>query len=130
MRNVANEGRVRNNLASTLRRLGRRQEARREIERAIACMHGLGHAAMPWIAWAILAKIENDDGRASEARQASRQAREAFLAWRRDGGENHTPGARLAAEIAGLLLAGDRGSAAAGLAQLASAARRSPRRPD
>ncbi|TMQ75910.1 tetratricopeptide repeat protein [Candidatus Accumulibacter phosphatis] len=119
LRDAANEGRARNNLASTLRRLGRRSEARHEIERALACKRGLGHTVEPWKTWDILADIENDDGRASEARQASRQAREAFLAYRRDGGENHTPGARLAAEIARLLLAGDSGSAATGLAQLA-----------
>ncbi|HND40357.1 MAG TPA: hypothetical protein PLH41_15280, partial [Accumulibacter sp.] len=120
LRDAAGEGRARNNLADTLRRLGRRSEARREIERALACKRGLGHAVEPWKAWAILAKIENDDGRASEARQASRQAREAFVAYRRDGGENHTPGGRLAAEITRLLLAGDSGSADAGLAQLAA----------
>ncbi|WP_300327499.1 tetratricopeptide repeat protein, partial [Accumulibacter sp.] len=119
LRDAANEGRARNNLASTLRRLGPRSEARREIERALACKRGLGHAVEPWTTWDILADIENDDGRASEARQASRQAREAFVAYRRDGGENHTPGARLAAEIARLLLDGDSGSADAGLAQLA-----------
>ncbi|WP_300327673.1 tetratricopeptide repeat protein, partial [Accumulibacter sp.] len=119
LRDAAGEGRSRGNLAETLRRLGRRSEARHEIERALACLRDLGHAAEPWKVWGILAAIENDDGRASEARQASRQAREAFLAYRRDGGENHSGGGRLAAEIARLLLAGDSVSAAAGLAQLA-----------
>jgi tetratricopeptide (TPR) repeat protein len=116
---VAGEGRVRSNLANTLGRLGRLQEARGEIERAIECKRGLGHAAQPWNSWAILADIENDDGRAREARQASVQARDAYLAHRRDGGESHTDGALLAAEITRLLLAGDAGSASERLAQLA-----------
>ncbi|MBL8397118.1 MAG: tetratricopeptide repeat protein [Candidatus Accumulibacter sp.] len=119
LHDAASEGRTRNNLAATLRRLGRRQEARREIERALECKHGLGHAAEPWTSWDILADIENDDGRASEARQASVQAREAYLAFRRDGGESHNPGPRLAAEIARLLLAGDTGRAGARLAEVA-----------
>ncbi|MBO3709191.1 MAG: tetratricopeptide repeat protein [Candidatus Accumulibacter sp.] len=122
LRDVANEGHARNNLANTLRCLGRIQEARREIERAIECKRGLDYAAEPWTSWAILAEIENADGRASEAHQAGRQAREAFLAYRRNGGENHIGGAPLAAEINRLLLAGDRGSAGAGLAQLAGVA--------
>jgi hypothetical protein len=117
-RDVAGEGRARSILADTLRRLGRRDEARREIERALACKRGLGHAALPWTTWGILADIEHDDGRASEARQASAQAREAFLACRRDGGENHRDSGRLAAEIARLLLAGDTSSAGALLEQL------------
>ncbi len=119
LRDVANEGRARNNLANTLRRLDRLKEARGEAERAIECDRGLGHAAEPWTSWDILAKIENDDGRAREARQASLQARDAYLAYRRDGGESYTDSARLAAEITRLLLADDTNSASAGLAQLA-----------
>ncbi|QKS30529.1 MAG: CHAT domain-containing protein [Candidatus Accumulibacter similis] len=115
---AAGEGGARSILADTLRRLGRRDEARREIERALVCKRGLGHAALPWTTWGILADIEHDDGRASEARQASAQAREAFLAYRRDGGENHSDSGRLAAEIARLLLAGDTSSAGALLEQL------------
>ena len=68
LRDLAGEGRVRSNLANTLRRLGRLQEAR----------------------------------------QASLQARDTYLAYRRDGGESHTGGALLVAEIARLLLAGER----------------------
>ncbi|MDZ7854977.1 CHAT domain-containing protein [Sphaerotilus sp.] len=84
----ANEGRTRNNLASTLSKLGRLDEARQEIERAIVCEQGLGHAAELWKTWAILSDIETDAGRLPEAQQARLQATEAYRAYRRDGGEN------------------------------------------
>ena len=57
---TANEGRVRNNLAETLRRLGRLDEARRECRRAIECKGPHSHAALPWTTWSILADIETD----------------------------------------------------------------------
>lgn len=115
----ANEGRVRNNLANALRRLGRRAEARREIERALECKQGLGHAAEPWKAWSILAAIERAEGRVAAAQDAHTQARAAYLAYRRDGGENLDPNARLAAEIGRQLAAGDPAGAAALLRELA-----------
>lgn len=91
----ANEGRTRNNLADTLRKLGRLGEARQEIERAIVCKQGLGHAAVPWTTWGILSDIETDAGRLPEAQQARRQAIEAYRAYRRDGGENQNPDGKL-----------------------------------
>ena len=119
LRDVAGEGATRNNLAETLRRLGRRKEAHYEIERAIECKRGLSHAVEPWTSWAILANIKNDDGRASEARQAHLQARDAYLAYRRDGGESDTHVGKWAAEIAHLLLDVETTTANALLAQLA-----------
>jgi hypothetical protein len=115
--NTADEGRARSNLAAALRRLGRLAEGRREVERAIECKGGLGHAVKPWITWDILAEIERADGRAAEARRATGQARDAYLAYRRDGGENQNPSARLAAEIGRLLAAGDSTGAGALLKQ-------------
>lgn len=116
---AANEGRVRNNLASTLCRLGRQIEARREIERALECHKGLGHSIEPWKTWAIIARVERDEGRVDAALYAHTQARAAYLAYRRDGGENSNPDARLAAEIGRQLAEGDAAGAAALLRELA-----------
>jgi tetratricopeptide (TPR) repeat protein len=116
----ASEGKTRHNLASTLRRLCRLPEARFEIERAIECISGLGHAAEPWKTWNILADIEADAQRPAEAGQAEARAIESFLAFRLEGGENHSPGGRFIAEIGSLLVAGHTNAANARLQQLAS----------
>ncbi|MCU0755712.1 MAG: tetratricopeptide repeat protein [Xanthomonadales bacterium] len=116
---VVGEGKAHSNLSNTLRCLGHYAEARREIERALECMKGLGHEVQPWKSWAILADIERDEGRVDAARHAHAQACTAYLAYRRDGGENHDPDARLAAEIGRQLAAGDAVGAAALLRELA-----------
>jgi len=102
---VAGEGLVRNNLAETLRKLRRLDEARREIQRAIECKAAFGHAARPWTSWAILAAIETDAGNLSAAAEAKRQAITAYLAYRRDGGENQFGAGRLCLAITQALLA-------------------------
>lgn len=107
----AKEGFTRNNLAETLRKLGRMDEARQEIERAIACKQGLSHAAVPWTTWGILSDIETDAGRLPEAQQARRQAIEAYRAYRRDGGENQDPDGRLCNTICQQVQAGQIGEA-------------------
>lgn len=103
----AGEGLARCNLAETMRRLGRLAEARGEIERALACFDGAGHAAEPWKAWAALSRIEGDDGRAPEAGRARAQARDAFLAYRRDGGNSFGLAAQVTAKVGHLLITGD-----------------------
>ena len=95
----ANEGRARSNLADTLRRLGRLDEARQAILRAIVCKAPSGHAAEPWKTFAIRSDIETDAGNAAAAAQARTQALDAFLAYRRDGGENHDGDGRLALAV-------------------------------
>jgi tetratricopeptide (TPR) repeat protein len=81
------EGFARNNIADTLRTLpGRADEARREILRAIECKRPFGHAALPWTSFAILHAIEQAAGNGAAAAAAWRQARDAYLAYRRDGG--------------------------------------------
>lgn len=117
----ANEGRTRNNLADTLRKLGRLDEARQEIERAIVCKQGLGHAAEPWKTWAILSNIETDAGRLPEAQQARRQAIEAYRAYRRDGGENQDPDGQLCNAICHQVQAGQTAEAQELLRQLEAA---------
>jgi len=117
---LAGEGRHRNNLAETLCRLGRLDEARREVRRATACKAGLGHAAEPWTTWGILANIETDAGNSAAAFDAHAKAVAAYLAYRRDGGENHWPNGRLALAVSEPLLAGDPATAEALLNELAA----------
>jgi len=116
----AKEGLVRNNLADTLRRLGRLDEARREVRRAIACGAEFGHAAEPWKTWDILAAIETAAADAPAAAAARAEAVGAYLAYRRAGGENHRPSGRLALALAEPLLAGDPAAAEALLDQKAA----------
>ena len=72
-----------------LRKLRRLDEARQEIRRAIECKAQFGHAAEPWTSWAILADIETDAGNPAAAAEAKGKAIACYLAYRRDGGENH-----------------------------------------
>jgi tetratricopeptide (TPR) repeat protein len=80
------EGVDHNNIADTLVKLRRYDEARAEILRAIECDRPFGHAAEPWKTWGILHRIEQALGDAAAARAAWRQARDAYLAYRREGG--------------------------------------------
>lgn len=96
---TANEGRVRGNLANTLHKLRRFDEARQEIHRAIECDTQFGHATEPWISWDILADIETASGTPAAAAEARQQAITAYLAYRRDGGENHYPDGRIALAV-------------------------------
>jgi len=116
----ANEGRVRSNLAETLRKLRRLDEARQEVLRAIACDEPLGHASAPWMTWAILADIEADAGNPLAAAEAKRNAVARYLAYRRDGGENHDPDGRIALAVTKALLAGDPATAASLLQEAAA----------
>src|SRR5581483_10406293 len=117
---LANEGRVRNNLADTLRRLGRLDEARQEIGRAIECLVQFGHASEPWTAWWILADIETDAGNLAGAAEARRKAIALYLAYRRDGGENQYRDGRIALAVTEALRAGDPVGAASFLQELAA----------
>jgi tetratricopeptide (TPR) repeat protein len=119
LRDAAGEGRSRNNLAMTLRRLGRLDAARQEIRRAIECDAQFGLAAEPWKSWDILAGIEADAGDRPAAAAARERATACYLAYRRAGGENHSPGGRLALAVTQALRAGDPAAAAALLRQQA-----------
>jgi len=83
---LAKEGVVRNNSAKALVTLGRLDEARREIERAIECKQPFGHAATIWTSFAILQDIESAQGNRAAAAAAWQQARDAYLEYRREGG--------------------------------------------
>jgi tetratricopeptide (TPR) repeat protein len=116
----ASEGTARNNLGETLRRLRRFDEARQEIHRAIECNAQYGHASEPWRAWGILAQIQRDAGEPTAAAEATRKAKELYLAYRRDGGENHNPGGRICFAVTQDLLTGDPAVASSTLQQSAT----------
>jgi tetratricopeptide (TPR) repeat protein len=94
---MANEGRVRGNLTITLIMFKRYDEARQEIQRAIECFKPYGHHVEPWRAWDKLHDIELADGNQEAAARAREKAIQLYLACRRDGGEDQSPGARLCA---------------------------------
>src|SRR5262249_21911777 len=99
--------------------LHRLDEARSEIQRAIKCMEGFGHTSEPWKTWAILAQIEEDAGNFNAAAEAKHRALACYVAYRRDGGENHNAAGRLSLAVTESLVAGDAASAASLLQQLA-----------
>lgn len=84
--NMRHEGVTRNNIAGTLRKLKRYDEARAEIMRAIECANQIGLASKPWKSFDILHEIEEATGDPTAARAALAQARDAYLAYRRQGG--------------------------------------------
>jgi len=96
------EGSTRNNLAYTLINLKCLDEARSELYRAIDCKKPFGHAAKPWTTWDILYDLEQADGNPPAAHAARQKAIQAYLTYRRDGGENHSGAGRL---CLGVLLA-------------------------
>jgi tetratricopeptide (TPR) repeat protein len=116
-RDTANDGRTRNNLGATLRKLRRLDEARQEIRRAIECKAQFGHALLPWTSWAILANIETDAGNLAAAAEAKGKAIACYLAYRRDGGANHFRDGRISLSVTQALLAGDPAKAASLLQQ-------------
>ena len=119
-RDVAREGSTRSNLADTLRRLRRLDEARQEIRRAIECKAEFGQASEPWNSWAILADIETDTGNAAAAAEAKRKAIACYLAYRRDGGENHDAPGRISLAVTQALQSDDPVQAATLLQQVAA----------
>jgi tetratricopeptide (TPR) repeat protein len=102
----AKEGIRRSNIAIRLIKLERFENAREEIYRAIECKKPYGHAAQPWKAWSILSDLETAVGDPAAAAKARQQAMDLFLAYRRDGGENHEPGARICAMVEQAINAG------------------------
>ena len=98
------EGRSRNNISIALQQLKRYDEARAEIMRAIECDKPFGHAATPWTAFDILCDIETATGNPAAARAAWVQARDAYLAYRQQGGYASAGGnANLVEHVVGLI---------------------------
>ena len=94
------EGAVRSNMASGLIRLTRFEEARQQLLRAVECKKPFGHAALPWTTFDILSDLERAVGNQPEALKARGQAMQAYLGYRRDGGESQNPRAQLCALVA------------------------------
>lgn len=103
---LATEGVSRSNLALTLIALGRYDEARQELERAIVCKEPYGHASQPWTTFSVLYRLERAIGDESAAQAAQQRAFAAYLAYRRAGGENHATGGRLALAVGQAMAAG------------------------
>ena len=116
LKNLIGEGRARNNLADTLVKLQRYDDARRELELAIACYKPYGHAAQPWTAWAILHNLEQADDNPHAAADARQQAMQSYMAYRRDGGEGQTASARLCTSVAQAIQQGETTEMEQGLA--------------
>jgi tetratricopeptide (TPR) repeat protein len=114
------EGRQWSNMGNALCKLHRFEKARQAILRSIDCFAPFGHTGLPWKSWAILADIETASGNGAAAVDARQQAIEAFLAYRRDGGENERGTSQLALAVLQGLTSGDPGEAASMLQQLAA----------
>jgi tetratricopeptide (TPR) repeat protein len=104
--NLRDEGIDRSNIANILIRIKRYDEARAEIMRAIECDKPFGHAAEPWKTFAVLREIEIADGNPAAARAAWVQARDAYLAYRRQGGYAQSSGGQLVDQSLGLIQQG------------------------
>ena len=97
------EGVARYNIARTLCKLKRHDEARPEIRRAIECTSQFGHAVEPWKSFSILYLIEVATENQAAARAALHQARDAYLVYRQQGGYAHYNGGKLVDHVLGLI---------------------------
>jgi tetratricopeptide (TPR) repeat protein len=97
------EGADRSNIAITLIKLKRYAEARVTIIRAIECKSQVGLASQPWKSFNILRQIEGAEGNHAAARAAWVQARDAYLAYRRQGGYAQFGGGKLVEHVLGLI---------------------------
>jgi tetratricopeptide (TPR) repeat protein len=113
------EGFASNNLANNLCGLYSFDAARKAAKRAIECNLAFDHVAEPWTTWDILCSVEQKAGNPVAAEEAQIQARAAFLAYRRDGGENQSLPGQLALSVRQSLSTGEHKSAALILQQLA-----------
>lgn len=113
------EGGVRNNIANTLQKLKRYDEARAEIMRAIECANQIGLASSPWTSYENLRRIEEATGNPAAARAAWAQARDAYLAYRRQGGYAPNQGGQLVDQIFPVLKQGASGEILQELEKLA-----------
>src|SRR5262249_15801846 len=77
--NLVGEGHAQSNAAASLTALRRYDEARRELQRAIARKAPFGHAAQPWKTFSILSRLERAVGNSSAATAAHQQALDTYL---------------------------------------------------
>ncbi|MCK6557905.1 tetratricopeptide repeat protein [candidate division KSB1 bacterium] len=117
----ANEGRARYNIANTLIKLRRYDEARSELLRAIECDKPYGHAAEPWKTFMVLHNLEQATGNPQAAASARQQAIAKYLAYRRAGGGEHERSAQICGAVAQAIGAGQAVAIQQALAQIAGA---------
>ena len=122
LNDLKNEGATCKNLADTLMKLARYNDAHQELQRAIDCNKPFGHAAEPWKTWALLHDLKQATGNAPAAADAWQQAVQCYLAYRRDGGESQESGAQLCTFIAHAIRQGDTTEVTQSLAHAAAAA--------
>ncbi len=118
--NHAREGITLSALADALHQLQRLEEAREAINKSLQCQEPFGLATEPWKTWNILAGIETDAGYPAAAVEAQIKARELYLDYRRNGGENHISDGRLAQEVYQCLVSGQQAKAASLLRRLSA----------
>lgn len=118
LQDLRSEGISRGNLGVSLFRLRRYDEARNELHSAIECRTPFGHAAEPWKVWITLHGVEQAAGNIQAAAEARAQAIKSYLAYRRDGGQNVTRGAKLCAQVADAYRRGDTAGVEQTLAQI------------
>jgi tetratricopeptide (TPR) repeat protein len=115
---LRHEGAARSNAANQLVQLQRYDEARRELTRAIECRAPFGHAAELWKTFQILCNLERAVGNEAAAASARDRAFQAYLAYRRDRGENLTSYGKLFAMVAQAIADGQTEGASSQLAAM------------
>jgi len=111
---------ARNNLANILIQLRRHDEARQELYRASECNLPDSFTARNWAIRRGLHDVGQEVADADLAGRARRQAIDKYLAYRRAGGKNNHPGARLCARIGQIIRAGETARLAGKLEQIAA----------
>ncbi|EIJ34991.1 CHAT domain-containing protein [Thiothrix nivea] len=98
---------ARSHLAEMWFEMGDYGEAYSEANKAIGMGENQGHEALIWKSFELLHRLEEKMGNLKEAHQAWRQALTAYLAYRRDGGENNESGGCLALAVRRAIQQGD-----------------------
>jgi tetratricopeptide (TPR) repeat protein len=96
---LAKEGVARSNIADQFIQLKRYDDARLQLERAIACKALFGHAAEMWKTWELLHRLETAPKRhrsklcnnTAAAHVARQNTIDAYASYRRDGGVSQSP---------------------------------------
>ena len=108
------------NLAETLRKLGRFDEARQEIFRAIKCDAQFGHASEPWKTWSVLETIRDERWKRHRRSGGKAQGHRILPSLPARRRREPTSTGRICLEVTQSLLAGDPAAAASLLQELAS----------
>lgn len=101
------EGFTRDNLAILLINNGGYSQARVELNKAIVCKNGFGSVGKPWVTWGLLSRLDRFEGNISEAYAMRQRALDAFLLFRREGGENNSTIGQLALSVSYAVKQGD-----------------------